>query len=83
MVSGARGGGSPRLAVEIIDVADHMHAPEPLLLGVDAVGSVEEVALRALAPIVRLSGPFASAVLWGDEIRLSLDPDALLSRAAS
>jgi len=83
MVSGARDGDSPRLAVEIIDVADHMHAPEPLLLGVDAVGAVEEVALRALAPIVRLSGPFASAVLWGDEIRLSLDPDALLSRAAS
>jgi two-component system chemotaxis sensor kinase CheA len=73
----------PPLAVEVVDLSDHAHVLHPLLLGVDAVGAVEEVALRALAPIVRLNGPFASAVLWGDEIRLSLDPDALLSRALS
>jgi hypothetical protein len=50
-------------------------------LEVDAVGEVEEVAPRALAPVVRMSGPFESAILWGDEIRFLLDTDALVGRA--
>jgi chemotaxis protein histidine kinase CheA len=71
----------PPLAIEVIDPSEeHEPTAEPLLLGIDAVGAVEDVMLRALAPIVKLNGPFAAAILWGDEIRLSLDPDALLAR---
>jgi two-component system chemotaxis sensor kinase CheA len=71
----------PALAIEIVDPFTEQPGAASACIGVDAIGAVEEVALRALAPIVRLNGPFASAILWGDEIRLSLDPDALLSHA--
>jgi chemotaxis protein histidine kinase CheA len=72
---------SARLAVEIVDPMERRGAVRSFALEVDAVGVVEEVAPRALAPIVRMSGPFESAILWGDEIRLLLDTDALLAQA--
>lgn len=71
------------LAVEVVESTGRRGAARSFALEVDAVGSVEEVAPRALAPIVRMSGPFESAVLWGDEIRLLLDADALVGRACA
>jgi two-component system chemotaxis sensor kinase CheA len=78
--------GPPALAIEVVPataLADTRAASEsrPLLVGVDGIGGVEEVALRALSPLARLAGPFAAGIVWGDELRLSLDPDSLASLA--
>ncbi|MFO0613285.1 MAG: Hpt domain-containing protein [Polyangiaceae bacterium] len=82
---GAPGAHAPkgsRLAVEVVEsTTPRRGAARAFALEVDAVGEVEEVAPRALAPVIRMSGPFESAVLWGDEIRLLLDTDALVGRA--
>ena len=79
----ARGDGAPAFALEVLRPAPQdARASEsgvPFLLGVDGVAGVEEVALRALSPLVRLSGPYAAGIVWGDELRLSLDPEALLA----
>ncbi len=74
------------LAIEIVPPAglvDAKPAGTPILVGVDAVGGVEEVALRALSPLVRLAGPFGASIVWGDELRLSLDADALAASLGS
>lgn len=72
---------TPRLAVEVVESTARRGLARVFALEVDAVGAVEEVAPRALSPVVRMSGPFESAVLWGDELRLVLDTDALVGRA--
>lgn len=70
-----------KLAVEVVESAARRGGARSIALEVDAVGEVEEVAPRALSPIVRMSGPFESAVLFGDELRFVLDTDALVGRA--
>ena len=50
---------------------------DPPRLGVDAVGAIEEVALRRISPLVTTAGPYAGAILRGDELRMCLDPYAL------
>ncbi len=54
-------------------------------VAVDAVGAIDEVAMRALPSIARAMGPWSGAILWADELRLALDPTRLvqLARAAS
>lgn len=42
-------------------------------IGVEAVGTIDEVALRALPELVRAAGPWAAAVVYGDDLRLCLD----------
>lgn len=79
----ARSPSGQRLAVEVVESPGRRGATRSFALEVDAVGAVEEVAPRALAPIVRMSGPFESGILWGDEIRLLLDADALVGRACA
>jgi hypothetical protein len=51
-------------------------------IGVDAVGSIEEVALRGVSPLIATAGPYAGAIVRGTELRLCLDAHALAERAA-
>jgi two-component system chemotaxis sensor kinase CheA len=51
-------------------------------IGVDQVGTLEEVSVRALPPRIAGAGPFAGAVLRPDgSLRLVLDGPALAARA--
>jgi two-component system chemotaxis sensor kinase CheA len=51
-------------------------------LGIDRVGSLEEVSVRSLPPRIAGAGPFAGAVLRPDgSLRLVLDGPALAARA--
>jgi len=51
-------------------------------VGVDRVGSIEQVSLRALPPRVSAAGPFSGAVLRADgSLVLALDGPALAARA--
>jgi hypothetical protein len=72
-------GGEPKYAVEVVAP----WAPERgVLVGVDAIGAVDEVSLRPLPGFVRMMGPWSSAVPWAEEIRLALDPLRLAQMAA-
>jgi two-component system chemotaxis sensor kinase CheA len=51
---------------------------EGLDVGVDEIAGRDEVHLRPIEPVVRATGPWAAAIAWGDEIRMSVDPGALL-----
>ncbi|HVY48246.1 MAG TPA: ATP-binding protein, partial [Minicystis sp.] len=72
-------GPPPALAVEVAPHAD----ARALAIAVDAVGAVEEVALRGLSPLVRTAGPYAGVVVRSDELRLCLDAAALGDLALS
>jgi two-component system chemotaxis sensor kinase CheA len=51
-------------------------------VGIDRVGAIEQVSLRALPPRVTAAGPFAGAVLRADgSLVLALDGPALAARA--
>lgn len=65
-----------RQAVELVPP----RAPK-VVVGVDAVVSFDEVALRSLPELVRLAGPWSAGVLFGDQLRLCLDA-ARVSAAA-
>jgi two-component system, chemotaxis family, sensor kinase CheA len=74
---GERAISTARLTVELI-VYDVGAIP----LGVDRVGDLEEVSVRALPPRIASAGPFAGAVLRPDgSLRLVLDGPALATRA--
>lgn len=62
--------GRDRLVVEVLASP----AGPSVGLGVEAIGSIDEVTLRALPLMVRAMGPFGAGILWADELRLSLDP---------
>jgi two-component system chemotaxis sensor kinase CheA len=53
----------------------------PAVIGVDAVGVIEEVALRGVSRLIAASGPYAGAVVRGAELRLCLDPHGLAEAA--
>jgi two-component system chemotaxis sensor kinase CheA len=63
----------PRFAAEL----EAPGVPVPPI-GLDAVGEIEDVALLAISPLVLGAGPYAGAVLRGDELRMCLDGDALV-----
>jgi chemotaxis protein histidine kinase CheA len=67
-----------RLAVEIVPP---LEAKAAVLVWVDEVGKVEEVAVRQLPPLARLGGPYAAAVAHGDALRLVLDPVRVVQQA--
>lgn len=55
---------------------------DPISVGVDRVGTVEDAVIRALPPIVASSGPFSGAILRGNgSLRLLLDAARLAARA--
>ena len=56
-------------------------APPPLI-GVDHVGSIEEVTLRGVSPLVAAAGPYAGAIIRGAELRLCLDAHGLAKLAS-
>jgi two-component system, chemotaxis family, sensor kinase CheA len=51
-------------------------------VGVDRVGSIEEVTIRGVSPLVAAAGPYAGAIIRGAELRLCLDAHALADLAA-
>jgi two-component system chemotaxis sensor kinase CheA len=67
-----------RFAVEL-DGRDDRRAA----IGVDAIGAIEEVALRGVSPLVLTAGPYAGAIVRGDELRMCLDAAALAELVAS
>ncbi|APR84446.1 Signal transduction histidine kinase CheA [Minicystis rosea] len=56
-------------------------APPPLI-GVDRIGSIEEVTLRSVSPLVAAAGPYAGAIVRGAELRLCLDAHGLAKLAS-
>jgi chemotaxis protein histidine kinase CheA len=72
----------PERAPFLVEIDVGEDAPEPLSIGVDAVGVTEEVLVRELSPLLRGVGPFAGAVVRGDgSLHLALDVYALAPRA--
>jgi two-component system chemotaxis sensor kinase CheA len=66
----------------VVDLDVGLDAPETLAIGIDAVGTTEEVLVRELTPLLRGMGPFAGAIVRGDgSLRLALDVHALAPRA--
>jgi two-component system chemotaxis sensor kinase CheA len=60
---------------------DDAHKPGPSV-GVDAVGTTEELLVRPLGPMITSAGPYAGAIVRGDgSLRLALDAWALAPRA--
>jgi two-component system chemotaxis sensor kinase CheA len=66
-----------RLALEVVPLVGGV---EPVFVGVDEVGAIEEVAVRPIPPLARSVGPYSAAVAFGDELRLVLDPMRLAQR---
>jgi two-component system chemotaxis sensor kinase CheA len=65
------------LALELVIVG-----VQPIAIGIDGVGKVEETSVRALPRLVAAAGPYAGAILRGDgSLRLALDPALLAARA--
>ena len=75
-------GGAPSAARIAIDLElESDDYPEPIRLGVDAVGRTDELLIRPLGPLVAGLGPFAGAVARGDgSLRLAIDPWAIAPR---
>jgi two-component system chemotaxis sensor kinase CheA len=67
-------------AVELEPLREEGAAP---VIGVDRVGSIEEVTLRTVSPLVAAAGPFLGAVVRGAELRLCLDAHDLAERASA
>lgn len=65
-----------RFCVELDRVDLPMGAP-PCRVGVDEIGIVEELAVRGVSPLVTTAGPYAGAIVRGDDVRLCLDPHGL------
>jgi two-component system chemotaxis sensor kinase CheA len=65
----------------VVDLDVGLETPSLLTVGIDAVGSTEEVLVRELSPLLRGLGPFAGAIVRGDgSLRLALDVHALAPR---
>jgi two-component system chemotaxis sensor kinase CheA len=64
---------SPRRCAFVVEIAPPREDVEPALIGVDAVGAMEEVTLRGVSSLVSAAGPFVGAVVRGAELRLCLD----------
>jgi chemotaxis protein histidine kinase CheA len=67
-------------AVELDPLQDDTAAP---ILGVDGVGAIEEVALRGVSALIATAGPYAGAIIRGNELRLCLDAHGLAEAIAA
>jgi two-component system chemotaxis sensor kinase CheA len=66
-----------KLALEIV-----IAGVQPIAVGIDAVGGVEEASVRALPTLIAAAGPYSGAILRGDgSLKLALDPALLAARA--
>jgi chemotaxis protein histidine kinase CheA len=69
-------------AAYVVDLEVGLETTSLLAIGIDAVGTTEEVLVRELSPLLRGLGPFAGAIVRGDgSLRLALDVHALAPRA--
>ena len=69
----------PRLCLELL-----IHGVQPISIGVDRTGEIEEVSVRPVPPLIAAAGPYSGAVLRGDgSLRLALDAALLAARAWS
>jgi chemotaxis protein histidine kinase CheA len=65
----------------VVELEVGLETASRLSVGVDAVGTTEEVLVRELTPLLRGMGPFAGAIVRGDgSLRLALDVHALAPR---
>jgi two-component system chemotaxis sensor kinase CheA len=79
-LDGKRRGPAP-FALDL-DVQDGGARKADPSVGVDAVGSTEELLVRPLGPMVASAGPYAGAIVRGDgSLRLAIDAWALAPRA--
>ena len=61
-----------------------IHGVQPISIGVERTGEIEEVSVRPLPQLVAAAGPYSGAVLRGDgSLRLALDAALLAARAWS
>ena len=59
-----------------------MYGIAPIHVGLDGVGEIEQVALRALPELIAERGPYGGAVLRSDgSLHLSLDAPLVAARA--
>jgi two-component system chemotaxis sensor kinase CheA len=69
--------GPASLSLELV-----IQGVQPIAVGVDAIGEVEETIVRPLPPLVGLAGPYTGAILRSDgALRLALDAALLAARA--
>jgi two-component system chemotaxis sensor kinase CheA len=66
-------------AIELDPLRDDARGP---LVGVDHIGSIEEVTVRAVSPLIAAAGPYVGAIVRGAELRLCLDAHSLAKIAA-
>jgi chemotaxis protein histidine kinase CheA len=67
----------PTLALELV-----IHGVQSIAVGIDGIGEIEEVSVRAIPPLVAAAGPYAGAVLRSDgSLRLALDAALVAARA--
>ena len=66
--------------IELDPLQEDAAAP---LLGVDGVGAIEEVALRGVSALIATAGPYAGAIIHGNELRLCLDAHGLAETIAA
>jgi two-component system chemotaxis sensor kinase CheA len=78
-LGGRTSGGRTAFAIELEPARGELKPP---LIGVDALGAIEEVALRGVSPLVATAGPFAGAIVRGADLHLCLDGHALAEAAS-
>ncbi len=65
-----------------LDLEEPEEDPNPIMVGVDAVGHTEEVLIRPLTSLISAMGPFAGGIVREDgTLRLAIDVYALAPRA--
>jgi chemotaxis protein histidine kinase CheA len=78
----SRSGRPNETAPFAIELTDDEPEKGPLSVGVDEVGSTEDMLIRPLTPLVAGVGPYAGAIVRGDgSLRLAIDVFALAPRA--
>lgn len=73
---------TPQSSKYALEVVPLVLGVEPTFVGVDEVGTIEDVAVRPIPPLARSVGPYSAAVAFGDELRLVLDPMRLAQFAS-
>ncbi len=68
---------APALSIEL-----DIRGVEPISIGIDKVGTIEDAVIRALPPIVASAGPYSGAILKGNgSLKLLVDAARLAARA--